>query len=330
VEKQDPESDLQDPVDRFIPVVYEELRAMAVKLLSDKSAAVTLAPTSLVHEAYFRLLEQHSNHWQDRLHFFRIAARVMRRVLVDHCRTRAAQKRGGAFVALALEEAAEVAAPSRDVDVLAVDRLLAELEAADPQQGSAGGEVNYAFSLDGGSTPTLGWNEVPQLFLASPYYQAEPPQAVSWRKCAGPEPREIKAYSVVNGGAGPELGLGQSACAPSSGLAYFCQAVATHVGRAEARPRRPADAGDGARLPRRLEARSDRQRRRGHRSRRVQDRGLLVGRRQGRVVVGERPEAATAVSPIPRRLLPGRRCGFLPEICRRSPLFPTSKGDRCT
>lgn len=133
--REEPESDLRDPVDRFIPVVYEELRAMAVKLLSDKAAAVTLAPTSLVHEAYFRLLGQRRNDWQDRLHFFRIAARVMRRVLVDYCRTRAAQKRGGPLVALALEEAAEVAAPSRDVDVLAIDGLLAELEAADPQQG---------------------------------------------------------------------------------------------------------------------------------------------------------------------------------------------------
>lgn len=94
-------------------VVYEELRAMAGKLLSDKAAAVTIAPTSLVHEAYLRLLDQRRTDWHDRLHFFRIAAQVMRRVLVDHCRTRAAQKRGGAFLALDLEEAAHVPAPSK-------------------------------------------------------------------------------------------------------------------------------------------------------------------------------------------------------------------------
>jgi len=66
-----------DPaVDRFIPIVYEELRALAGKLLSDKAAAVTMAPTSLVHEAHLRLLDQRADHWHDRLHFFRIAAKA--------------------------------------------------------------------------------------------------------------------------------------------------------------------------------------------------------------------------------------------------------------
>lgn len=124
----------QASVDPWIAVVYEELRAMAGKLLSDKAAAVTLAPTSLVHEAYLRLLDQRRTDWHDRLHFFRIAAQVMRRVLVDHCRTRAAQKRGGAFLALDLEEAAHVAAPARDWEVLEIDRLLSQLETLDLQQ----------------------------------------------------------------------------------------------------------------------------------------------------------------------------------------------------
>lgn len=120
------------PLDRWVPLLYDELRALAGKLLSDRGAAVTLQPTSLVHEAYLRLLGQRRMDWQDRLHFFAIAARVMRRVLVDHCRARVTQKRGGALLAV---ELAEAAAPApREVDVLTVDRLLTTLEGLDPQQ----------------------------------------------------------------------------------------------------------------------------------------------------------------------------------------------------
>jgi len=120
------------PLDRWVPVLYDELRALAGKLLSGKGAAVTLQPTSLVHEAYLRLVGQRSMDWQNRLHFFAIAARVMRRVLVDHCRARVTQKRGGALLAVELAEAA-VPAP-REVDVLTVDGLLTHLEELDAQQ----------------------------------------------------------------------------------------------------------------------------------------------------------------------------------------------------
>jgi RNA polymerase sigma factor (TIGR02999 family) len=119
-------------LDRWMPLLYDELRALAGKLLSDKGANVTLQPTSLVHEAYLRFLGQRQMDWQDRLHFFALAARVMRRVLVDHCRARATQKRGGALLAVELVDAA--AAPRNEVDVLTVDRLLSELEVFDPQQ----------------------------------------------------------------------------------------------------------------------------------------------------------------------------------------------------
>jgi RNA polymerase sigma factor (TIGR02999 family) len=120
------------PLDRWVPVLYDELRALAGKILSDRGAAVTLQPTSLVHEAYLRLSGQRRMDWENRLHFFAVAARVMRRVLVDHCRARLAQKRGGAFLAV---ELAEVASPApREVDVLTVDRLLTRLEGFDPQQ----------------------------------------------------------------------------------------------------------------------------------------------------------------------------------------------------
>jgi RNA polymerase sigma factor (TIGR02999 family) len=122
----------REELNGLIPVVYEELRGLAGLLLSDKAAQLTLQPTSLVHEVYLRLLDQRRVDWQDRLHFLRIAARVMRRVLVDHCRARLTQKRGGALLAVELVEAAAEA--PREVDVLTVDRLLTDLEAFDPQQ----------------------------------------------------------------------------------------------------------------------------------------------------------------------------------------------------
>jgi RNA polymerase sigma factor (TIGR02999 family) len=120
-------------LDHLVPVVYEELKALAGKLLDGKGAAITLAPTSLVHDAYLRLLGQRRMDWHDRVHFLYIAARVMRRVLVDHFRARVAEKRGGALMPVPLEEAAAVAAPPA-IDVLAVDQLLTQLEALDPQQ----------------------------------------------------------------------------------------------------------------------------------------------------------------------------------------------------
>ena len=120
-------------LDSMVPRVYEDMRAMAVKLLVDQGPAVTLQPTSLVHEAYLRLLDQRRTGWEDRLHFFCIAARVMRRVLADHCRRRLAQKRGGAVAKIDLADAAVGRAP-RELDVLTVDRLLTDLEALDAEQ----------------------------------------------------------------------------------------------------------------------------------------------------------------------------------------------------
>ncbi|HTQ79762.1 MAG TPA: ECF-type sigma factor [Thermoanaerobaculia bacterium] len=121
------------PLDRWVLVLYDELRALAGKLLAGRGGAVTLQPTSLVHEAYLRLAGQRRRGWQNRPHFFAVAARLMRRVLVDHCRARLAQKRGGALVAVELTEVALPAAP--DVaDVLTVDRLLTKLATFDPQQ----------------------------------------------------------------------------------------------------------------------------------------------------------------------------------------------------
>lgn len=123
----------RDRLDGLIPVVYEELRGLAGLLLRDKAAQLTLQPTSLVHEVYLRLIDQRRMDWQDRLHFLRIAAKVMRRVLVDQCRARVAKKRGGIKVALEGEAELATAAPE-EADILTIDRLLDDLQTRDPQQ----------------------------------------------------------------------------------------------------------------------------------------------------------------------------------------------------
>ena len=80
---------------RLMPVVYDELRRVAGRYLRGERQNHTLQPTVLVHEAYLRLMDQRRARWQNRAHFFAIAARLMRRVLVDHARRHAAAKRGG-------------------------------------------------------------------------------------------------------------------------------------------------------------------------------------------------------------------------------------------
>lgn len=122
------------PVDRLIPLIYDELRSLAAKVLQRENTPAVVQPTSLVHEVYLRLLDQRQVAWQDRAHFFRIAARVMRRVLVDTYRARRAQKRGGGFHLTLLEAAAEV--PAEEVDVLALDDLLTDLAKLSAVQAS--------------------------------------------------------------------------------------------------------------------------------------------------------------------------------------------------
>jgi RNA polymerase sigma factor (TIGR02999 family) len=126
----------------LVPLVYEELRRQARQVLGREEAGHTLQPTALVHEAWLRLCDQHDARWESRAQFFAIAAQVMRRVLVDHARTRRAVKRGGGAVQVSLGDAERAAAlgagsdaTSLDaVDVLALDGALARLAALDPEK----------------------------------------------------------------------------------------------------------------------------------------------------------------------------------------------------
>ena len=116
-----------------MPLVYKELRLIAHHYLQGERPGHTLQSTALVHEAYVRMIEQNLPQWQNRAHFFAVAAQLMRQILVDYARGRRAAKRGGGACNLALEEAPENPLPV-DVDVLALDDALKVLADMDPQQ----------------------------------------------------------------------------------------------------------------------------------------------------------------------------------------------------
>ena len=123
----------REALDQLLPVVYNELHKQAARYLRRERAGHTLQPTALVNEAFLRLINQRDVRWQNRAHFFGLAAQLMRRILVDHARERLAAKRGGADIRLTLDE--QVAAVgARDVDLLALDEALTRLAALDVRQ----------------------------------------------------------------------------------------------------------------------------------------------------------------------------------------------------
>ena len=118
-------------LDRLFPLVYEELRRTARRFLAGERCGHTLQPTALVHEAYFRLIDQRRVQWQERAQFYALAARSMRRILVDYARARASRKRGRALPHLPIEEALDVAERPA-ADLVALDDALISLAAIDP------------------------------------------------------------------------------------------------------------------------------------------------------------------------------------------------------
>jgi RNA polymerase sigma factor (TIGR02999 family) len=124
----------QEAREALIPVVYQELRRLARRRLWNERPDHTLQSAALVNEAYLRLVRQDTPHWQNRAHFFGVAAQLMRQILVDHARNRLAAKRGAGAPRLALEEEI-AAAPKQEIDLVALDSALAKLTALDRQQG---------------------------------------------------------------------------------------------------------------------------------------------------------------------------------------------------
>lgn len=119
-------------LENLTPLVYEELRNLAKSSFRGERHDHTLQATALVHETYLKLIDQKQVHWKNRAHFFAIAARLMRRILVDHARSRRASKRGGGQ-RLELGEA-DVFSDAREVDLIALDHTLEKLAEFDPRQ----------------------------------------------------------------------------------------------------------------------------------------------------------------------------------------------------
>jgi len=121
-------------VDRLYPLVYEELRRIAHRAIRGERTGHTLGTTGLVHEAYLGLVDQTRLEYRDRAHFYGIAARAMRHILVDYARRHGAAKRGGNLRAIPLDEAI-LAVEDRADALLALDEALGELERLDPRLG---------------------------------------------------------------------------------------------------------------------------------------------------------------------------------------------------
>jgi RNA polymerase sigma factor (TIGR02999 family) len=119
--------------ERLMPLVYDELRRLARSYLQRERSDHTLQATGLVHEAYLRLVDQSTTSWQNRAHFFSVAAQVMRRILVDHARARQAAKRGGVREKLQFDEEI-AAAEERAVDLISLDDALQNLVTFDDRK----------------------------------------------------------------------------------------------------------------------------------------------------------------------------------------------------
>jgi RNA polymerase sigma-70 factor (ECF subfamily) len=124
----------QNALNELTPLVYRELRQLAAAYLRRERQGHTLQPTAVVHEAYLRLVDQTNPNWQNRSHFFGVAARLMRQILVDHARRKHARKRGGLKVPL---ESAMSFQDGLNPDLLALDNGLTALEKLDPRKCQA-------------------------------------------------------------------------------------------------------------------------------------------------------------------------------------------------
>jgi RNA polymerase sigma-70 factor (ECF subfamily) len=159
----------REALDALLPLLYADLRRQARRALRREQAGHTLQATALVHEAFLRLVDQRGMHWESRTQFLAVAARAMRRILVDHARTRLAAKRGGGArqvtlsgVDVASGEGAGIDAPG-GVDVLALDEALGRLAEIDPDKARlvelryfAGMSIPEAAAALGVSQATVG------------------------------------------------------------------------------------------------------------------------------------------------------------------------------
>jgi RNA polymerase sigma-70 factor, ECF subfamily len=123
----------QAALDQLMPLVYTELRQLARRYMRRERLGHTMQTTALTHEAYLRLVDQTRVHWENQAHFFGIAARLMRQILIEHARRHSRAKRGGGAGTRALDEAALVS-QARATELLALDDALERLAAVDPRK----------------------------------------------------------------------------------------------------------------------------------------------------------------------------------------------------
>jgi RNA polymerase sigma factor (TIGR02999 family) len=123
----------EDALRQLIPLVYQDLKRLARRNLARRSQEHTLQATALVHEAYIRLASKCEVHWEDRVHFFAVMARMIRGILVDHARARTADKRGGGALTLTLDQTVAIANHG-GIELLDLDNALTRLGDIDPQQ----------------------------------------------------------------------------------------------------------------------------------------------------------------------------------------------------
>ena len=133
-------------LEELVPAVYQDLRRLARAQFANEPRGQTLEPTAVVHEAFLRLGSYERISWRNRVHFFSVAARIMRRVLVDHARKQRAVKRGGSATRVTLSEALADES-SNEVDLLALDQAMTQLSDEDPR-GCRVVEMRYFGGLD--------------------------------------------------------------------------------------------------------------------------------------------------------------------------------------
>lgn len=153
-------------LEELMPLVYRELHRLADSYLRRERQGHTLQATALINEAYLRIIDQDRVSWQNRAHFFGVAAQMMRRILIDHARAHQYAKRGGGAQKLTLDEALCLPQQERDLDLVALDDALNRLDEIDPKQSRiielrffGGLTIEETAQVMGISTPTVerGW-----------------------------------------------------------------------------------------------------------------------------------------------------------------------------
>lgn len=149
----------QDALNQLMPLVYDELRGLAKRYMRREDASHTLQTNALVNEAYLRLVNQQNVDWQNRAHFFAIAAQVMRHLLVDHARSKQYAKRGGGAQQITLDEGSAIAL-EQSVELLALNQALDRLAAIDARKSKIV-ELRYFGGLTSEETAeVLGVSEI--------------------------------------------------------------------------------------------------------------------------------------------------------------------------